>query len=742
MGSSISVPSLPSFPVTGLPDSRNIYNKTQPTVDLMNRILDFVLRNADIRDMISLANPDECSKWMIIAESNLSTYFDKIQIQPGIGKDGVLYIKKLDTLKLKNDLQGCKLLALFFVRLFQVVGALSLSIVDTKIPDRKDYLESKSEEPVYQKHGVPFFKKLDDNSKKWFGGELTQTELSSISNELRVFSLYLTASATANQYYLTTIATSREKPPVNVSGFTIQINGPKLVVTYSRTSSPLLFELTPISGNKVNINVIRRDGIEYPFNENYSYAPQPRGNIMVSFNKRDIDFADFLVAVANSIVSLPPSQTMKTLQEFNYLEPSRIKPKYLKIKDIDFGIESSGIFVSEKDMNSKTPKFMFGFITKIDGKNIYVEVSFNLLIVKISDEKYSVEITDLINKTDSEKFSFKPNLNFERVETVKKDENSEVVSDTSATNNFTIKSGIYGVSSEPTNGTTTIPQWLEKKFNIIKKQALQTIELGLEQSRKGYQNPLDNSKVTDSRLKTTELWRTLLREPPVKAFCTARALQLLNISGLQKIMPKEIQPLIFNTAFDLVKDKSLPTPNGPITDAHALKALVALYEDVSDLIPTSKDKKLIPSEGMFYGSKDYRDKKKKESIGKLVASFLQTGNDINKIIDLSGDTVGKISDPKKITELRSKAIDLFNIQFEHTRKVNVLLNKLFTINNSITLNNSILSKGVRGIEEVAAEARDLLSDYYSNCQTKYNEGVKIIQRPTAQTRAPVPGAKK
>lgn len=740
MGSSISVPSLPSLPLLGVPDSRNIYNKTQPTVDLMNRILDFVLRNADIRDMISLANPDECSKWLILAESNLSKHFDKIQIQPGIGKDGVLYIKKIDTLKVNNDSQGCKLLALFFVRLFQVVGALSLSIVDTKIPDRKDYLESKSEEPVYQKRGVPFFKKLDDNPKKWFGGELTQTEVSSISNELRIFSLYLTVSATANQYYLTTIATSRERP-VNVSGFIIQINGPKLVITYSRTSSPLLFELTPMNGNKININVIRRDGIEYPFNENFSYAPQPRGNITVSFNNRDIDFADFLVAVSNKIVSLPPSQTMKTLQEFNYLQPSKIKPKFLKIRDIDFGIESSGIFVSEKDMDSKTPKFMFGFVTKIDGKNIYVEVSFNLLIVKNSDEKYSVEITDLINKTDSEKFSFKPNLNFGGVDTVKKEDNSEVISDKGASNNFTIKSGIYGVSSEPTNGTTTIPQWLEKKFNIIKNQALKTIELGLEQSRKGYQNPLDNSKVTDTRLKTTELWKTLLRDPPVKAFCTARALQLLNISGLQKSIPKEIQPLIFNTSFELIKDKSLPTPSSPITDTHALKALAALYEDASNLIPKSTDKKIVPSlEGMFYSSKDYRDKQKTVSMGKLITSFLQkekTGiTDISKIIENPGNISGTINDPRKIANLRNKAIDLFNIQFEHTRKVNILLNKLFTINNSITLNSGILSKGVSGIEEIVAEARDLLSDYYSNCQIKYNEGVEIIRK------APPPAAKK
>ena len=738
MGASVS---LPSLPMTGVPDSRNIYNKTQPTVDLMNRILDFILRNADIRDMISLANPDECSKWVIIAESRLSTRFDKIQIQAGVGKDGILYIKKLDTLKSNKDSQGCKLLALFFVRLFQVVGALSLSIIDTKIPDRKDYLESKSEEPVYQQRGIPFFKKIEDAPKKWFGGELSATEVSTISNELHVFSRYLTASTNQNQYYLTTISTSREKPSINVSGFIIQIKDNKLIVTYNRGAAALIFELSTRYGNQINIDVISRNNKAYPFNENFTYAPQPRGNVMVSFDSklRDIDFAEFVVAISNKINSLPPSQTMKILKEFSYLEPSRIKPSYLKIRDTNFGIESSGIFVSEKDMNNEYPKFVFGFATKINGKNIDVEVSFSLLIIKKSDTEYSVEINNLNNETDSTKLSFKPNLNFEKDDTIKNDKNSEEVNDTSAKNKFTIKSGIVALTSEPTNNNTTIPKWLEKKFNAIKKQALQAIEFGVDATKKGYQNPLDNSKVTDTRLKTTDLWRTLLRDPPVKAFCTARALQLLNISGLQKVTPKEIKPLIFNTSFDLVKDKSLPTPNGAITDTYALSALAALYDDVSDLIPKDTDAKTSRvsfGTSSQYGSKEYRDKQKTTSIGKLVASFLQTGNDINKIIDVSGDTVGVITDPKKIADLRNKAVDLFNIQFEHTKKVNTLLNKLFTIDNSITLNNNILSKGILGIEEVAAEARDLLSDYYSNCQIKYNEGVKIIQR------APPPAAKK
>jgi len=126
-----------------LPSQSKILDKTGDTILLMNRILDFILRNADIADMISLHETEGCKKWIIIAESQLSTLFDKIQIQPELGKDGILYLKKIATLE-KEAKSGkvekyCKILSFFFIRLFQVIGALSLSVLYTQLPDR-DYL--------------------------------------------------------------------------------------------------------------------------------------------------------------------------------------------------------------------------------------------------------------------------------------------------------------------------------------------------------------------------------------------------------------------------------------------------------------------------------------------------------------------------------------------------------------------------------------------------------------------------
>ena len=36
---------------------------------------------------------------------------------------------------------------------------------------------------------------------------------------------------------------------------------------------------------------------------------------------------------------------------------------------------------------------------------------------------------------------------------------------------------------------------------------------------------------------------------------------------------------------------------------------------------------------------------------------------------------------------------------------------------------------MKGIEEIAIEARDLLTDYYSTCQIEYKKGVDAIKTP-------------
>ena len=122
------------------------------------------------------------------------------------------------------------------------------------------------------------------------------------------------------------------------------------------------------------------------------------------------------------------------------------------------------------------------------------------------------------------------------------------------------------------------------------------------------------------------------------------------------------------------------------------------------------------------------------SLKKLIESFGQTVNDLSAVLEESGSlniaTLNKKEDSEKISILREKAKTLFQKQFDHTKAVLKLLKKIFNINGAnITLNTTLASQGIRGLESVAQEARDLLSEYYAGCQTTYAEGVKELRKP-------------
>jgi hypothetical protein len=722
-----------SLSLNDIPDTTTIYNKTQPTIDIMNKVLDFILKNADYRDMIALANDKECEKWIIISENKLLKLFQKINLQPE-QKNGVLYLKKIDTLKQNNDIVGCKLLAAFFIRLFQVVGALSLSVMDTKIPDRADYLVT-DEPKQTERKGIPFFNPEGEKKKRYsfFGGLIEEKNIGSIPTNLQIFRRYLTV-ASSNTYSLTTLP-KQKSDAYNVPGYIISTKNNKLIFTSTIGSNAIIFELA-VKESEFLIDVITRNGKDYPYSDNFTYAIQTDQSIIVTYisdkKSRDIDFVEFITELRNKIAQLPASQTVKILNDLNYLEQSNVDPYLKKIKGIKFdNEENSGIFLKEKNFKSDEPRFIFGYPIKKDNYRFDLLISFTLLIVKSIQEEievYTVEVSKEENNSTSEKLKFKPDFNFENID---EDLDPKLKSSNKTTRRFTVKSGLGAFTSEPTNRVQTIPNYLQNLFNIIKNQALSVIETGVLTSKQGYINPVDDSSLKNTRLKTRELWTNLIRSPPVKSFCTARALQLLNISGLQKNIPDKIRPLIYNTSFDLIKDGSLPRPGQPITTSIGIKALQSLYSNFTDIYDSSTISSTATASSVPLGKILIESFVENEELRKSIKA-------LDNITEESGskeDVFISKDNKQKVSQLREQARLLFQTQFEHTSKVNTLLQKLFVFSDPITLNPNILSKGIRGIEEVASEARNLLTEYYSSCQIHYNKGIKIIRPPSL---APAP----
>ena len=124
----------------------SITRQVIPTQTLVNRIFNWMMNEIEIQDLLKLSNPNECKKYIFFTKRALDKIFDQIEVQPKIGPKNTLYFEsiknlaefgdqtvaknpKLRELKELRD-SNCLYLAYYIVRIFQVFGALSLSVID------------------------------------------------------------------------------------------------------------------------------------------------------------------------------------------------------------------------------------------------------------------------------------------------------------------------------------------------------------------------------------------------------------------------------------------------------------------------------------------------------------------------------------------------------------------------------------------------------------------------------------
>ena len=675
-----------------IPTKGEVQDKTETTIFLMNRILDFILRNADVTDMMSLATDEGCKKWIIVAESNLSKLFNRIRIQPELDKEGILYLRQVSSIEKESKKQGlnkqyCEILSFFFIRLFQVVGALSLSVLDTNLP-LQDYMIDKKE-LAYEKKGVPFFKPVEEKKSffsRVFGSRTTGgalTEGNKISGKYDFLNNYLTLINT-NQYQLNSFSNATKNKDIPMPFYVSRNNDGTYKFEYTVGSTNITFDLE-LDDNRRNIvlNNLTLDGsrISIKFTETFSLK-YPSGQVFISI--KNTDFADYIQERIYVIRDLPKSQVVSILKVLKYLE--REKGEFLVLKDTDIFLEKS----SQKDDD---PLFLFSKESKVGKKNIRFQFKVNL---REEDNSYILKIGEI--KMIDKNIYVDTSLEF-----------NEVIFNKDKQDPFS--------KVEPLYNKQTIPKYLNNQMMKLFEQAEESLEYGIKKRKEGYVRPLTDIKVKDKFLKYTELWERLSSDKPVKSFCVARALQLLNLGGLDRVTPKSIKPMVFDTKFPLVVDKSLPSPGSPVFLTPSLKSLQTLYETPDNILKMSNS--------------DMETRKTK--LKNLLKAFNSEGKPFEEVFEEDGTlSETEIKNPQQISELRRVAIKLFQTQFEHSKKVKNLLKKIFTIDNSITLNSSILNKGVRGIEEVAVEARNLLTEYYSKCQTDYMVGINTLRNPTAQ----------
>lgn len=218
-----------------------------------------------------------------------------------------------------------------------------------------------------------------------------------------------------------------------------------------------------------------------------------------------------------------------------------------------------------------------------------------------------------------------------------------------------------------------------------------------------------------------------LKTPP-KAYCVARALQLLSPESIfysHAGSPARTQ--ICDTSFTLLGKGSLPKSGSQITTSASIMSLYLLFFDTLD--------KAVPKISAETRPKYEEFVKTMRAVYQEEQAAKNTNINMTKITNALNPLCGAkrgaltLSDSTAISSLRSSAATLLSKQLQHTGKVMNILKKLFVITPTkpILLHPAVETGGMAAIEVIAAEARDLLVDYYSSCEITYRDAVQDLK---------------
>ncbi len=235
-------------------------------------------------------------------------------------------------------------------------------------------------------------------------------------------------------------------------------------------------------------------------------------------------------------------------------------------------------------------------------------------------------------------------------------------------------------------------------------------------------------------LHTRTIVSAFTRATPPKAHCIARALQLVSDTGLQSQFPKEIYSHLCKTKF-LVETKSLPPAGERVTKEDGIYTLAQLFFDTlkeaTPVISESTQEQykafLTKMKFVFEESKDAKSSSfsKKNPLDDIVNKLPSSVCDKQLV-----DKTLKTSNRELIRLLRDNVRKMVVYQVNHTANVVKILRKLFLLpiesGKSLQIHPRVLKYGMDEVNSIAEEARNLLVEYYSQCEILYRSGAEIM----------------
>jgi hypothetical protein len=209
------------------------------------------------------------------------------------------------------------------------------------------------------------------------------------------------------------------------------------------------------------------------------------------------------------------------------------------------------------------------------------------------------------------------------------------------------------------------------------------------------------------------------------AHCVARSLQLLSLDITGPLGGKKAWSFVCEPRFSVT---GLPSRGKTLTDIEGIKQLDMLYT-------------IFSKGAMVHMTREYGEYM--ESLKKMSAAFEGTDKQVaaatlgqikfgekegvackgrSGAIEVSGDTLSIAQDGVQL---------LWKKQIQHAIGVNKIMSQLFSKDKvgQLIIHPQLLEIGVVGLDIIAASARQLLSDYYSECENIYQSAVAKITSP-------------
>jgi len=720
--------------------------------ELLDNILRQMFSKADFVDLYSLADPTKCQNYVIVGAAALEDVFFKLKIYPEKKDDGTLYFQKISSLqgKLPADLKSiqekhCRELAFFFVRVFQIFGALFLSIYDSEFPkvDPEDRTSGTTNQINARR---PFLRAADvfgaaataaakPKASSWFGfgGDLSSNGSFSLkyggtNRTLQAYRHFL------NKYLVVPEQGSAEfrlsGTPVRIpidslppdgkipEGANFNVKGVKYIFKRRNEAEKRDIEYTLTATLKIKqksdkVYEVLLD--EFKWDKEAPPTFSRRTDIHTDVDWRDDGFVtavggitqfgtvvnNMFDEVVRAMVIPSDVSTAKYLRKWNYLSSSINDTQYIK---------NSHVIFKGGQENNVVVNVVWKTSLRINEKSVGVEVPATLNIERQGGDSYMVTLNfadTYIRSTELREYLDIPSGPQSMLFTVYSDRTVPKSAD-----------------------DKTIPEFIEQTFKNTAPDDARRKERGYTfKERLGMFEPYDSTAI-EPGFKVKSMWKAMVQNPPIKAHCIARASQLLSTQALYGNFKGPAFSSVCRLKFLHQTDGSLPVPNRPITTSAGISALATLFVDTlhqgSPKLTADTEKwrgfKQQMQELFELSELDVPATKQFGDIKQETFKMCDAPEVADKRIGLATDTAQK---------LHGVTQNLMSQQRAHVQRALALIFELFDqdelkTKRKLVFNPQLYQQGMPRVQEISNSVITLLTEYYKGCETTYQEGVKLI----------------